>query len=136
MKALWVKIIRAHAVTDVALIAEDDLVSLLYRWRDYAKSIEEPRRWMAEAIKGDEDFAKIVSAMMSTGRSHSVRDRVSKVHKMFSREAVEDFIGLDEAQARCDAIDPARFPEHEESLRTLKRHLDAWRENEGDLLYM
>lgn len=136
MKSLWVQIIRAHAVTDVALIAEDDLVSLLYRWRDYAKSIEEPRRWMAEAIKGDEDFAKIVSAMMSTGKSHSVRDRVSKVHKMFSREAVEDFIGLGEAQARCDAIDPARFPEHEESLRTLKRHLDAWRENEGDLLYM
>ncbi|MNH42327.1 hypothetical protein D3C79_1040020 [compost metagenome] len=55
---------------------------------------------------------------------------------MFSREAVEDFIGLDEAQARCNAIDPARFPEHEESLRTLKRHLDAWRENEGDLLYV
>lgn len=136
MKALWVKIIRAHAAADVALMAEDDLVSLLYRWRDYAKSNEEPRRWMAEAIKDDEDFAKIVSAMMSTGKSHSVRDRVTKVHKMFSREAVEDFIGLDEAQVRCDAINPARFPDHEDSLCTLKRHLDAWRENEGDLLYM
>ena len=74
--------------------------------------------------------------MMSTGTSHSWGDRVSKVHNMFNRETIEDFIGINVAKARCDAINPADFSEHELSLRTLHNHLEIWLGiKEGDLFY-
>lgn len=135
MKVIWVHIIRNMSLTARFLI-EEDLVSLLYRWRDYSGNIDEPRRWMAEAIKSDGGFAMIVSSMMSKGKSHSAGDRVSKVHNMFSRDAVEDFIGLDVAQARCDVLDLRDHPEHDIALQTLKDHLGAWRNHRGDLLYL
>lgn len=136
MKVVWLHLIRIRAADANALIAEPDLVFLLYRWKQYAGSIEEPRNWMLDAIRTDEGFANMATGMMSTGQSHSVGDRVSKVHNMFSRDAFEDFIGVEVAKARCDAIDPADFPEHELSLRTLHNHLGAWLEKKGDILYL
>jgi hypothetical protein len=64
--------------------------------------------------------------MISRGTTHTVGDRVSMPHNSFNKETVDDFIGIDVAKARCDAIDPAEFPEHEEALRTLHRHLERW----------
>ena len=53
---------------------------------------------------------------------------------MFSRDAFEDFVGLDVARPRCKAINPDDFPDHELSLATLRNHLDAWLEGKGGLL--
>lgn len=134
MKTLWLQLIRERAVGGHALIAEPDLVTLLYRWKDYAGSFDEPRNWMLGAIRTDHSFASMATSMMSTGTSHSWGDRVSTVHNMFNREVIEDFIGIDEAKARCDEINPANFSEHELSLRTLHNHLEIWLGiKEGDL---
>lgn len=136
MKAIWLNLIRSRAASPQGLLADPDLVSLLYRWKHFSGSVVEPRKWMSDAIKTDEGFVSLVRSMMSTGRSHTAGDRVSKVHNMFSKEALEDFIGLDVVIAKCNAIDPDHFPEHELSLRTLRSHLDAWSQGKRHLMYI
>ncbi len=135
MKDVWLQLIRERAVDGHTLISDPDLVSLLYRWKEYAGSIDEARDWILGAIRSDSDFAIMATSMMSTGTSHSLGDRVSKVRYIFSKEAIEGFIGIDEAKARCDAINPSDFAEHELSLRTLHNHLDIWLGKKEDDLF-
>ncbi len=125
MKVEWLRQRRERATEMSVMIAEPDLISQLYRWRQYG-SADEPREWIAEAIKTDEGFATLASRMMSRGTSSSWGDRVSTPHNTFQRETVEEFIGIEIAKARCDAIDPTTFPEHKEALRTLLRHVETW----------
>lgn len=134
MKAIWLQLIRSRAATDNALLAEPDLATLLHRWRSYSGSLDEPRNWLLNAIGTDLGFAIMTSSMMSVGTSHTVGDRVGKVQHMFSRETIETFIGLDVVSARCESINPADFPDHKLPLTTLRRHLQAWAQNEGEVL--
>ncbi|RQZ96523.1 KAP family P-loop NTPase fold protein [Burkholderia cepacia] len=126
MKALWLQLMRDRAANDDALIDEPDLVSQLYRWRDYAGSLDEPQEWMKKAIRTDQGFANMATRMISRGTTHTFGDRVSMPHNSFNKETVDDFIGIDVAKARCDSINPADFPEHEEALRTLLISLEKW----------
>lgn len=126
MKVEWLRLIRWRAADGGTLIAEPDLISLLYKWRNYAGSLDEPREWMSEAIRTDAGFASMATRMMNRGSIHTYGDRVSTRHNSFNRTTIEDFIGIEVAKARCDAIDPAEFPEHEEALRTLHRSLEGW----------
>ncbi|EOH6074164.1 P-loop NTPase fold protein [Burkholderia cenocepacia] len=126
MKAEWLHLIRSRAADGDTLIAEPDLMSQLYRWGKYAGTLNEPREWVMRAIRTDEGFANMVARMMFRGTSHSWGDRVSTPHNTFNRETIDDFVGIDVAKARCDAIDPGKFPEYEEALRTLRRFLDRW----------
>lgn len=126
MKALWLELMRDRAVNDDALIYEPDLISHLYRWRDYAGSLDEPREWVRKATRDDQGFANMVTRMIVQGTTHTLGDRISMTYNGFNKETVENFIGIDLAKARCDAINPAEFPEHEEALRTLYRHLEKW----------
>lgn len=126
MKVEWLRLMRSRAAESDALMAEPDLVSQLYRWRDYSDSLDEPRDWILAAVRSDESFASIATRMMSRGTSHSWADRVATPHNSFNRETVENFIGIDLAKTRCDEIDPTRYPEHEEALRTMHRFLEVW----------
>jgi len=128
MKSEWLRLIRGRAVDADALITEPDLVSLLYRWRDYTHSLDEPRRWVAEAIRTDQGFASMATRMMSRGTSHTVGDHVSTSRSWFNKETIDDFIGIDVARTKCNAIDAVAFPEHEETLRALKLAIDEWTE--------
>lgn len=125
MKVEWLRQIRERAAEISAMISEPDLMLLLYRWRQYG-SEDEPRKWVEQAIRTDEGFVTLASRMMSRGTSSSWGDRVSTPHDTFQRETVEDFIGIEVTKARCDAIDPSAFPEHEGALRTLLRHVEIW----------
>lgn len=126
MKAEWLCLMRSRAADVYTLIAEPDLMPQLYRWGRYTGSLDEPREWVVEAIRTDEGFASMATRMMSRGMSHSWGDRVSTPHNSFSREMIADFIGIDVAKARCDEIEPADFPQHEEALRTLNSSLEVW----------
>lgn len=136
MKVEWLKQIRERAVETSVMMSEPDLMSKLYRWRQYG-SEDETRKWVVEAIKSDVGFATFANRMMSRGTSSSSGDRVSTPHNTFHRETVEDFIGVEVAKARCDALDPTAFPEHEEALRTLLRYVEIWLGlRERDALYV
>jgi hypothetical protein len=116
----------SRALDGARLINEPDLLSQLYRWRDYAGSLDEPRNWIAEAIRTDEGFASIATRLMSRGRSHSASDRVTTSHNVFNKDTIDDFIGIDVAKAKCARVDPVKFPEHESALRTLHSSLELW----------
>ncbi|MGE7990322.1 KAP family P-loop NTPase fold protein [Pseudomonas sp. NPDC089554] len=135
MKVVWLNLVRAQSIDVKAMLEDPDLVRLLYRWKEYSADQDEPRRWLLEAIDTDQGFVEMATSMMSTGRSHTAGDRVSKVHNMFSRSAFADFIGLEFAKARCDAINPDDHPGHEVALKTLHDHLVAWQQNNGDWIY-
>lgn len=126
MKVEWLRLMRIRASGGDTLIAEPDLISLLYRWSDYSGSLGEPREWVGEAIRTDEGFARMVTRMMSRGTRHSGGDRVSTAYNKFNRDTIEDLIGIDLAKSRCDTIDLAEFPEHRETLITLHSSLEIW----------
>lgn len=126
MKAEWLRLIRIRAADGDELIAEPDLISLLYRWENYTDSMDEPREWVRKAIQTNQGFATMATRLMSRGTSYTYGDRVSTQHNSFNKETIDDFIGIDVAKAKCDAINPAQFPEHEEALRTLLRYLEKW----------
>ncbi len=126
MKREWLLVMRSRAAGGGELISEPDLMYQLYRWRAYAGSLDEPRAWVMAAIQTDEGFANMATQMMSRGTRQTIGDRVSTPYNTFNRETIADFIGLDAAKARCDAINLGQFPEHEEALRTLHRSLELW----------
>lgn len=126
LKAVWLQIMRSRAEDDHHLIDQPDLISLLYVWEKYEESPTRPRRWAAAAIETDDGFAKMASRMLTTGTTRSWGDSVSVPHNTFKRETIQDFIGIEVAKARCDAINPADFPVHEEALRVLLRQLEVW----------
>lgn len=125
MKHEWLRIIRSRAANNT-LIDELDLTALLYRWKDYARSMEEPRAWVTQLIESDSAFANLISRLMTRGSRYSAGDRVSTRHLTFNKETVNDFIGIDAAKKRCDKINPTEFPEHEAALRVLKKCLELW----------
>ena len=79
MKAIRLHLIRSRAASFQGLLADPDLVSRLYLWRHFTGSLVEPRKWVMDSIKANEDFVSMVRSMMSSGRRHTSGDRVSKV---------------------------------------------------------
>ncbi|MGR4973000.1 P-loop NTPase fold protein [Pseudomonas sp. LARHCG127] len=137
MKAVWLQLIRNRASDRDAMIAEPDIVTQLYRWKSYTGSLTEPRNWMSGAIETDEGFARMATRMMSTGTSHTLGDRVGRTYHMFSKDVIEDLIGIQVAKDRCEAIKPTDFPEHALALKTLHEHLEIWLGiKEGDLFHL
>jgi hypothetical protein len=70
----------------------------------------------------------MATRMMSRGTTHVAGDRVSTSRSWFDKQTIDDFIGIDMALAKCNAIDAAAFPEHEQALRTLKSAVEKWTE--------
>lgn len=128
MKSEWLQFMKIRAEDGDTLIKEPDLLSLLYRWRDYSESLNEARDWVMKVIRTDEGFATMSTRLMICGRSHTSGDRVSTSHNIFNKSAIDDFIGIDVAKIRCDSIDPENFPEHKEALTTLRGFLQTWLE--------
>lgn len=126
MKSLWLELMKDRALNDYSLIDEPNIMTLLYRWRAYAGSIDGPREWVEKAIQVDQGFVKIATSMMSRGERYSARDRVSSPHYSFDKTTVDDYIGIAVAKSRYDSIDPSAFPEHDEVLGTLNSHLKMW----------
>lgn len=126
MKAVWLQIIRSRAERDQSLIYQPDLLRLLFVWEKYEGSAIKPHQWVRQAILTNEGFAIMVGQMMSRGTTHSWGDRVSTPHLTFNRETVQDLIGIEVAKARCDAMNFSDFPDNEEALKTLLRHLEVW----------
>lgn len=125
LKDEWLRQIRIRAA-GAAMIDAPDLVTLLYRWRSYSGSLDEPRKWIEENIYSDEGFVNIVSRLMSKSTVYSAGDRVSTQHNIFNKEVIDDFIGIKFAKEKCDAIDSTKFPQHADALQTLHRSLELW----------
>lgn len=134
MKTEWLRIMRDRALDTDALLAQPDLLTQLYRWGDYAGTFDEPRTWVTEVTSTDAGFASLVMRLMKTITSHTWGDHVSVSQNTFDRDTIDDFIGIDVARDRCEAIDPTEFPEHEVALRTLQSAFEEWDRRTAALL--
>jgi predicted KAP-like P-loop ATPase len=126
LKMAWLDIIRRRAADTDGLAAELDLATLLYRWKAYSASEDEPRKYVQGLIASDDGFATVAERLMSRGMSHGMNDRVGAPHNTFNQETIETFIGIAAAKERLDAIDTGALPEHREALETLTRFVDTW----------
>ncbi len=124
MKHLWLEILQTRAANGLAFATEPDLISHLYRWRDYTHAFDEPRAWVARAISTDWGFVQVVSRMTTSGTSYSGRDVVATAYTHLNAQAIEDFIGSGIALARCQSIDPSQVPEHVTTLQELRDLLE------------
>lgn len=104
MKAEWVRQIRERATMPDKLLEDPDLGSLLYRWKDYTDSLEEPRNWVQAAAKTDESFVTILKRLMTTGTSHTMGDFVSRRVDSIRLDTIEDFLGRSTAQRRMATL--------------------------------
>ncbi|MVA55292.1 KAP family P-loop NTPase fold protein [Agrobacterium vitis] len=123
LKAEWVRQIGDRAKDVDALLEDSDLGSLLYRWRDYAGSIEEPRKWAQDAISSDQRLLKLLAQLMTTGTSYRYGDRVSRNIDNIRLETVEHFIGVDLATKRIEKITPPNNERQKRALEAFKRAL-------------
>lgn len=126
MKTEWLRIMRERALDTEALLAQLDLITLLYRWGEYAGTFDEPRTWTREVTTTDAGFANLVVRLMKTTTSHTWGDHVSVSQNTFDRDTIEDFMGIDVVRERCGVINPIEFPGHEVALRTLQGAFDEW----------
>lgn len=133
MKAEWLLIMRTLAQDVDRLLGHADVVSLLYRWRDYAGSMEEPRAWTAGAVVDDGRFAKLVVGMMSRGTTSGWGDRVAAPYDTFDRDVVDELVGVDVARGRLEAVNGDGFGEAEShAMDVLRRHIARWDEGKHD----
>ncbi len=133
LKTEWLRQLEALAAYPPRLLAQPDLASLLYRWRDYTGSLDAPRGWLAKVITDDAAFATVVESLMSRGTSRGWGDRVAARHDTFQRDTIEDMIGVDEAARRLTEIDLTAFEGGRlEALETLIQHLRRWSEGGQD----
>jgi predicted KAP-like P-loop ATPase len=126
MKTEWLRIMRDRALDTDTLLAQPDLVTQLYTWRDYTGTFDEPRAWVTAVTSTDAGFARLIMRLMKTITSHTLGDHVSVSQNTFDRDTIDDFIGIEVARGRCEAINPAEFPEHEVALRTLQSAFEEW----------
>lgn len=124
LKEEWLRQISERAKNTAELLADPDLGSLLYRWRDYSGSLDAPRSWVQTAIQTDEGFVVFIAHLMTTGTSHTMGDLVSSRVDMIDAAAIEYFVGTDEALRRLSLLSlPNPSPEQERAIDVLRRTL-------------
>jgi hypothetical protein len=129
LKAEWLVQIGSLAADQDRLLAQPDLISLLYNWRGYSGSIDAPQKWVSDVVQTDQGFAKFVMRLMISGTTHSVGDRVASRFDSFDSKTLDDFIGIGEAQRRADAIDKTQIPSDQAyAVKLLCTHIAEWAE--------
>lgn len=126
LKDEWLKQIRELAKADKALVVHPDLGSLLYRWRDYAGGLDEPRTWVQKAIASDEGFLNLVERLMTTGTSHTAGDLVSSRVDSFDRRLLDDLIGEEVARKLLARFDESGASDKQRrAIAALRKTLDG-----------
>lgn len=132
MKGEFLRQVRLCANNPSRMFFRLDLMGLLYRWRDYTGSIDEPRQWVEKSIDSDPGFASFITGMMSSGTIISWGDRASPLSYTFHRESIEDFIGIEAAWTRLDTIDRTSLPADQiHALDVLRKCLEGWRQEDA-----
>ncbi|MFD2780067.1 hypothetical protein ACFS32_01765 [Novosphingobium pokkalii] len=106
--------------------------STLYRWREYAGSVEEPRAWIAREAEADAGLAGLIERFMRSGSSQSVEDRVSTTFFYFEKIDFTDFFDDPDLRARVARLDASALSEGQAKARaTLIEHFEKWADETG-----
>jgi hypothetical protein len=133
LKSAWIKAVEELAADPPRMMSQPDLLSLLYRWRDFSGSIEGPAKFVRAASQDDRWLPVILRALMTVGTAHAMGDRVARPHESFRREVLSDFFDIDELDARIARLPLDGVKEDERhAIHVLRLHLNKWRQHELD----
>ncbi|GAA6163998.1 hypothetical protein NBRC116590_17020 [Pelagimonas sp. KU-00592-HH] len=133
LKDEWLRQLLELAERPRALLERSDLTNLLYRWRDYADSLDEPKAWVEEVAADDRNFCLFIKNTMLVGQSQTVGDRVGRRTESFEKSIISDFYGVKAAHRRLVELDnTATAQEYSHELGILRFYIDAWMREEDD----
>ncbi len=131
LKALWVSRIKARVAREPMGLDPEDLVSYLYRWRDFAGSFDEPRAYVQQRTRDVEGLLRVLHQFVAVGSVHAMGDRVSARTESFQRKTLEDFFRLADLEVRVSSLDPAVLSDNDARMvAVLQRHFRAWSKGE------
>lgn len=126
-KTLWVDKIKALA-TRGALETSAEMLSFLYRWRDFSGGFDEPRAWLDRIAADERQLPELVMRFISVGTSQALGDYFSIKTEKFQRQTIEDFFDLDELAGRLSRLDRAQLSAAQaEAVKKLEASLANWR---------
>lgn len=125
------KAIRALA-QDNSLLYHQDLIEILYRWRDFLDNdLSEVRAWTDPLLQNDE--ALVIFAKEFTGKTYSqgvgicgLADRVAKEGIRVQKNEVTDLLNVEEFLARLERLQTAGTLD-ESAQKIVDDFLEAWR---------
>lgn len=117
LKEEWLRQIRDLAESPSTLMKNSDLVSLLYRWRDYSGGFEEPRSWVNQNIRADDNLVLFLNSLITIRTSYTAGDKVSRSEEFIDLNSINDFVKLDTVTERLKQLSN---PTDENSQRVIK----------------
>ncbi|ASS56458.1 NTPase [Rhizobium leguminosarum bv. viciae] len=124
LKSEWLRQIIDRSSNGMALLSEPDLISYLYRWRDYSGSTEAPHRWLETAIGTNKGLARLLPHLVTTGRSHTMGDLVSSASYRVDVDLVKMFIGTENLLSKLKKLPTAGLDsEQQEAFERVEKAL-------------
>jgi len=94
LKNEWLQQINGRASEGKPLLREPDLVSYLYRWREYSGSSDEPSGSLEHITRIDDGLTEFLPHLVSSGGSHTVGDLVSSTTYRVEMPIITDFMDI------------------------------------------
>ncbi|MBV1690387.1 KAP family NTPase [Novosphingobium sp. G106] len=128
LKQQWVTQMEARSAEWDTILENDQLVSHLYRWRDFSPvGIDAPRAWVQTVIVDDHKLARLLVRFLSIGSQQSWGDRVATKSESFRRDSLSDFFDLSDLENRLRRLKRADLDaEQRRVLELLDWHFDQW----------
>jgi predicted KAP-like P-loop ATPase len=131
LKGEWITTMIERSRDD-ALLDDDQLVSYLFRWKNFSGSVDAPKTWVAQFNDDPSKRVALLSRFLSVGSSHSWGDRVSVKTESYSKGSLTPFFDLGELGAWVSKLDRSDLSAEDARIMSiLERHLDAWRRGES-----
>ena len=88
---------------DGKLPSTKNLISLLYRWKDWA-GVEEPLRWVSDLVSSDEGLLAFLEKALSERESSTLGSYATRIRPSLDPEAFKDFLSPDSVIGRVKSL--------------------------------
>lgn len=128
LKAAWIAKVRALAAKDDLLLDQSDLVSLLYRWRDFEDSVAGPKGWVNAVAAQPGRLERLIWAFMGIGQMQAMGDQVAVRAERFEKTPITDFFDLDVLAERIAKLNrDGLSADHRRAVELLAGQVETWR---------
>lgn len=130
---LWILRVEVQAADVAAIIERPNLVSLLYRWKQFGDD-EAPKAWATSCAKVPGNVVPLLRQFVNRGMSQSSNDLVATVTESFRVDNFRDLLPLEVVRASLAQIDLSQLDADDQKLVALfQRQSATWDGGAGDL---
>ncbi len=125
-KAAWVSIAESKSNDIARFLEEQDLVSLLYRWRDFA-SLDQPRAWVARAATDPHNVLSLLRAFVNVSSQQYLGEHVAMKVESFRKEYFDDFLPVSDVKEQLAKLDRTKLSNGQRKLvEMFENHAAKW----------